>query len=89
MLGSFRADHLGIYAGDGSNTETPHINRFAQEALVFAREYTGSFPPLPCRRDELFYLPDEGQLLHTIILNLIAQTDTEPAISETYKSSPS
>ncbi len=103
MLDSFRADHLGIYAGDGSNEETPHINRFAQEAQVFARAYTGSFPTLPCRRNKLFYLPndpgqehkvlaelpDEGQHLYTIILNLIAQIDTEPAIAETYKSSPS
>jgi len=51
MLDSFRTDHLGIYAGDSSKAETPHINRFAQEALVFDRAYTGSFPTLPCRRD--------------------------------------
>jgi len=30
---------------------TPHIDRFAQEAAVFDRAYTGSFPTLPMRTD--------------------------------------
>jgi len=32
---------------------TPHIDRFAQSALVFDRAYTGSFPTLPMRTDML------------------------------------
>jgi len=33
--------------------------------------------------------PDKGRRLHTVILNLIAQTDTDPAIAAPYKNSPS
>ncbi|MBT5875990.1 MAG: sulfatase [Candidatus Latescibacteria bacterium] len=51
MLDSLRTDHLGAYAGDLSRAQTPHIDRFAEESLVFDRAYTGSFPTLPCRRD--------------------------------------
>jgi len=51
MLDSFRTDHIGAYAGDQTKAKTPHIDRFAQEALVFNQAYTGSFPTLPCRRD--------------------------------------
>lgn len=32
---------------------TPHIDRFAQEATVFDRAYTGSFPTIPMRTDML------------------------------------
>lgn len=51
MLDSLRTDHLGAYAGDLSRALTPHIDRFAEDALVFEKAYTGSFPTLPCRRD--------------------------------------
>jgi len=51
MLDSFRTDHMGAYAGDHAKAKTPHIDRFAQEALLFNQAYTGSFPTLPCRRD--------------------------------------
>ena len=33
--------------------QTPHIDRFAESALVFDRAYTGSFPTLPMRTDML------------------------------------
>lgn len=51
MLDSFRTDHMGAYAGEQAKAKTPHIDRFADEALVFDQAYTGSFPTLPCRRD--------------------------------------
>ena len=30
---------------------TPHIDRFAEQALVFDRAYAGSFPTIPMRTD--------------------------------------
>lgn len=51
MLDSLRVDHLGAYAGAEARARTPHIDRFAEEALVFDGAWAGSFPTLPCRRD--------------------------------------
>ncbi|MBI3909333.1 MAG: sulfatase [Armatimonadetes bacterium] len=48
---SWRRDFLGCYGA--TEVETPHLDRFAQEAVVFDHAYAASFPTLPCRA-ELF-----------------------------------
>lgn len=48
---SLRRDHLGCYGNDWIHT--PNIDKFASEAAVFDRAYTGSFPTVPNRRDVL------------------------------------
>jgi len=46
---TFRRDHLGCYGNDWIST--PHLDRFAQKAIVFDRAYAASFPTVPNRRD--------------------------------------
>ncbi|MBM3189010.1 MAG: sulfatase, partial [Chloroflexi bacterium] len=46
---TFRRDHLGCY-GNGW-ISTPHLDRFAEKAIVFDRTYAASFPTVPNRRD--------------------------------------
>jgi len=46
---TYRRDHLGCYGNDW--IRTPHIDRFAEQALVFDRAYHASFPTVPQRRD--------------------------------------
>jgi len=47
---TLRRDHLGAY---GSRVQTPHLDRFAQSALVFDQHIVGSFPTMPARADYL------------------------------------
>ncbi len=48
---SFRRDNLDCY---GNNwIQTPNIDEFARESVVFDHAYTGSFPTVPNRRDVL------------------------------------
>jgi arylsulfatase A-like enzyme len=46
---TFRRDHLGAYGNDWIHT--PHLDRFANEAVVFDRHLVGSFPTMPARAD--------------------------------------
>jgi arylsulfatase A-like enzyme len=46
---TLRADHLGCYGNTW--VSTPHLDRFAREAVRFERAYCGSFPTVPCRND--------------------------------------
>jgi arylsulfatase A-like enzyme len=46
---SLRADHVGCYGGE--RIHTPHLDRFAQDAVRFERAHCGSFPTVPCRND--------------------------------------
>src|SRR4051794_19520514 len=48
---TFRRDHLGCYGA--AAPRTPHLDRLAEESVVFDDAYACSFPPLPCRA-ELF-----------------------------------
>jgi len=48
---TFRRDHLGCYGNDWIST--PHIDRFAERALLFENAYSASFPTVPHRRDVL------------------------------------
>ncbi len=48
---TLRRDHLGCYGNEWIST--PHIDRFAQGALVFENAYSASFPTVPHRRDVL------------------------------------
>jgi arylsulfatase A-like enzyme len=47
---TLRRDHVGAY---GSNVQTPHLDRFAQSAVVFDQHIVGSFPTMPARADYL------------------------------------
>ncbi len=49
---SFRRDNLDCYNGNNW-IETPNIDKFAKESVVFDHAYTGSFPTVPNRRDVL------------------------------------
>lgn len=49
---SFRRDNLDCYQGNNW-IETPNIDRFAEESVVFDHAYGGSFPTVPNRRDVL------------------------------------
>ena len=46
---TFRRDHLGAYGNPW--IQTPYIDQFAEQALVFDRAYHASFPTVPQRRD--------------------------------------
>ena len=46
---TFRRDHLGCYGNEWIST--PHLDRFAEKAIVFDRAYAASFPTVPNRRD--------------------------------------
>jgi arylsulfatase A-like enzyme len=46
---SLRRDFLSWYGNTW--THTPHLDRFAREAIIFDRAYCGSFPTVPCRND--------------------------------------
>jgi arylsulfatase A-like enzyme len=46
---TFRRDHLGAYGNEWIHT--PHLDRFAREAVVFDRHLVGSFPTMPARAD--------------------------------------
>jgi arylsulfatase A-like enzyme len=48
---TFRRDHLGAYGND--RIHTPHLDRFASEAVVFDGHHVGSFPTMPARADLL------------------------------------
>jgi arylsulfatase A-like enzyme len=48
---TFRRDHVGAY---GNKTiRTPHLDAFAQDAVVFDHHVIGSFPTMPARADLL------------------------------------
>jgi arylsulfatase A-like enzyme len=47
---TLRRDHVGAYGGQ---VQTPHLDRFAQEAIVFDSHIIGSFPTMPARADYL------------------------------------
>ncbi len=49
VLDSLRRDHLGCYGSDW--IETPNIDRFAEQSVVFTQAYCGSYPCGPARRD--------------------------------------
>ncbi len=46
---TFRRDHLGCYGN--SWIRTPHLDRFAQQAIVFDYAFPASFPTVPARAD--------------------------------------
>lgn len=46
---TFRRDHLGAYGNKWIST--PHIDAFADKALVFDKAYSASFPTVPHRHD--------------------------------------
>jgi arylsulfatase A-like enzyme len=48
---TLRRDHLGCYGNQWIST--PHIDAFAEQAIVFERTYSASFPTVPHRRDLL------------------------------------
>ncbi|MFO7955705.1 MAG: sulfatase [Candidatus Brocadiia bacterium] len=48
---TLRRDHLGCYGNDWIST--PHIDRFAENSLLFLNAYSASFPTVPHRRDVL------------------------------------
>jgi arylsulfatase A-like enzyme len=45
---SLRRDHLGCYDGIA---DTPHLDKLAEQAVVFDQSYTASFPTGPNRQD--------------------------------------
>jgi arylsulfatase A-like enzyme len=47
---TLRRDHLGTYGG---GIQTPHLDRFAAESVVFDHHIAGSFPTMPARADLL------------------------------------
>ena len=51
LLDSLNRHLLGAYGG--SEFTTPHLDRFAADALVFDRHHTGSLPCMPARHDLL------------------------------------
>ena len=51
MMDTLRTDYVGAYAGGKAKAETPNMDQFAEQALLFENAYVGSFPTLPCRRD--------------------------------------
>ncbi len=51
MSDTFRRDHLGCYGNSWIHTE--NLDKFASEAYVFDRAYSGSFPTVP-NRAEIF-----------------------------------
>ncbi|HIE29328.1 TPA: hypothetical protein EYP66_18815 [Candidatus Poribacteria bacterium] len=46
---TLRRDHLSCYGNE--EIHTPHLDRFAQQCVVFDRAYTASFPTVPMRAD--------------------------------------
>lgn len=48
---TFRRDHLGCYGN--SRIRTPHLDRLADQAIIFDRCYAASFPTIPNRADLL------------------------------------
>ena len=64
---SFRQDHVHCYrpqgpldpAGRPLPVETPHLDRLAEESVVFDRMRAESLPTIPCRRARQVYPPDE------------------------------
>jgi arylsulfatase A-like enzyme len=48
---TLRRDHLGCYGNEWIST--PHIDRFAEQSIVFDRAYAASFPTVPHRHDVL------------------------------------
>ncbi len=49
---TFRCDNLKCYAPD-TEARTPHLNAFAEKAVVFDKVYCGSYPTVPHRGDLL------------------------------------
>jgi len=45
---TWRADHLGCYGS--TRVKTPHLDKFAQEAVLFANATAEGLPTIPCRR---------------------------------------
>ena len=48
---TFRRDHLGAYGNP--RVQTPHLDRFALQSVVFDRHLISSFPTMPARADIL------------------------------------
>ena len=48
IFDSMRQDHIGAYGNDWINT--PNLDAFAKESVVFTRCYADSLPTLPVRR---------------------------------------
>jgi arylsulfatase A-like enzyme len=48
---SFRQDHLGCYGNP--RIHTPHLDKLAEQSVVFDRAYAASFPTVPHRADVL------------------------------------
>jgi arylsulfatase A-like enzyme len=46
---TFRRDHIGAY-GNG-RIHTPHLDKFASQAVLFDSHHAGSFPTMPARAD--------------------------------------
>jgi arylsulfatase A-like enzyme len=51
MSDTFRRDHLGCYGNPWIHT--PHLDRLAEQSVVFDHFYAGSFPTMPNRADLL------------------------------------
>ncbi len=47
MLDSLRRDHVGVYGSTVCNT--PHLDAFAQEAIIFDNAYPEALPTIPVR----------------------------------------
>jgi len=48
---TFRRDHLGAYGNPV--IRTPHLDQFAQSAVLFENHLLSSFPTMPARADIL------------------------------------
>jgi arylsulfatase A-like enzyme len=51
IMDSMRRDALSLYKGRW--IDTPHIDRFAQQAVIFENAFVSSFPTVPLRNDVL------------------------------------
>lgn len=52
LLGAYRGQYPS-WADEGWGIETPHLDRFAEQSLVFDRHHSGSLPCMPARHDIL------------------------------------
>lgn len=52
LLGAYRGQYPS-WADEGWGIETPNLDRFAQQSLVFDRHHSGSLPCMPARHDIL------------------------------------
>ncbi len=51
MLDSLRQDHVACYGWDDVRVDTPHLDAFAAEAVLFDNVYPEGLPTIPVRTD--------------------------------------